>query len=161
MFETITSLQNARIKSAIRLRDRRSRQKHGLTVIDGVREIERALSANIAINQVFVLEEQMDAIRPLVNQLRHNSAEITIVTEPVFEKLAFGNRSEGIVVTASPPNRTLDDLPRTGDGVFGVLESVEKPGNIGAIIRSASGIVITVIPSSGSIPVSASANTYN
>ena len=127
----------------MRLRDRRSRQKHGLTVIDGVREIERALSANIAINQVFVLEEQMDAIRPLVNQLRHNSAEITIVTEPVFEKLAFGNRSEGIVVTASPPNRTLDDLPRTGDGVFGVLESVEKPGNIGAIIRSADAAGVT------------------
>ncbi len=143
MFETITSLQNARIKSTIRLRERRSRQKHGLTIIDGVREIERAISADVEINQVFVLEEQIDAIRPLVEQLYQNGAEITMVSEAVFEKLAFGNRSEGIVVTATPPSRTLGDLPRSGDAVIGVLESVEKPGNIGAIIRSADAAGVT------------------
>jgi TrmH family RNA methyltransferase len=121
----------------VRLRDRRSRQKHDLTVIDGLREINRAIKSNVQITQAFILDTQQDALRDTSLQLADAGAEILIVTNRVFEKLAFGNRCEGVVATAKPPHRSLVDLPASGDAVIGVIESVEKPGNVGAIIRSA------------------------
>ncbi|MCA9218341.1 MAG: RNA methyltransferase [Planctomycetales bacterium] len=137
MRETITSLQNTRVKAAVRLRERRARQQQNLTLIDGIREIERALSAGVDIQQAFVSEEHQLDLEALVNRLDQHGAEPVLVTARVFEKIAFGNRGEGIVVTASPPQRSLADLPQAGDAVIGVVEAVEKPGNIGAIVRSA------------------------
>lgn len=137
MPEIITSRLNPRIKTAARLRDSRVRQKLGLIVIDGIREVERALESKIDFSQAFILESCQQALLETTRQLASAEAEIVLVSDHVFEKLAFGNRHEGIVATARTPQRSLADLPRDGNVVIGVIEAVEKPGNVGAIVRSA------------------------
>jgi TrmH family RNA methyltransferase len=137
---TITSLQNQRIKDAAKLRDRRQRDKQKRFLIDGVRELDRALNAGLAIDEVFTCPEacKSDASIRLLSRLDHEHSErVQRVTPEVFEKLAFGERIEGIIATAPTPTRTLDDLKLPDDALICVLESIEKPGNVGAILRSA------------------------
>jgi TrmH family RNA methyltransferase len=137
---TITSLQNQRVKDAAKLRDRRQREKQKRFLIDGVRELDRAIDAKLAIDEVFICPEacQSDAARRLLSRVDHDMPErVHQVTSEVFEKLAFGERIEGIIATAPTPTRTLDDLQLPDDALICVLESIEKPGNVGAILRSA------------------------
>jgi RNA methyltransferase, TrmH family len=136
---TITSLQNPRVKDAARLRDRRDRQERQRILIDGVRELARALTAGIRLREVFVCEAlcRSEESERLLAGLPQTGAEILYVAEPVFEKLAFGQRAEGVLGVADMPQRTLDDLVLPDRPLVAVLEGVEKPGNVGAVLRSA------------------------
>ena len=136
---TITSLQNPRVKDAVRLRDARHRQKQGRILIDGARELARALGAGVRMLEVLVCEAHCRGgeARELLLQLPGCGAEIVQVAEPVFEKLAFGSRTEGVLGVAETPRPTLDGLELPEDPLVAVLEGVEKPGNVGAVIRSA------------------------
>lgn len=135
----ITSLQNPRVKEAVRLRDRRHREKQGRILIDGVRELRRALGAGVQLLEAFVCEAlcTSDEARQLVESLPNYGGEVWRVAEPVFEKLAFGHRTEGVLAVAEMPQPTLDALTLPPDAVVAVLEAVEKPGNVGAVLRSA------------------------
>ena len=144
--ETIVSLQNQRVKQAIKLRDRRGRDKQQRLIIDGVREIRRAISANLVWSEAFICEESLaaDAMN-LVGDLERCGAEIVHVSSQVFAKLAFGQRSEGVVALARVPQRTLDGLELPPDPIIAVLENIEKPGNVGAILRSADAAGISAV----------------
>jgi TrmH family RNA methyltransferase len=137
----ITSLQNQRVKNAIKLRDRRERQKQGRIVIDGARELLRAINAGVNLVEVFVCEElcQSPECRKLLahSALRTPHSELLSVGPAVFEKLAYGQRAEGVVGVARTPSTTLADLALPPDPLIAVLEGVEKPGNVGAVLRSA------------------------
>lgn len=139
MTHTITSLQNRRVKSAIKLRNRRGRVQQGRILIDGARELSQAVQANVELLELFVCSELCTS--PLSRQLvsHISDAEVLYVDEPVFSKLAFGQRSEGIMGVATTPRRNLDDLALDQGALIVVLEGVEKPGNLGAVIRSADG----------------------
>lgn len=152
----ITSVHNPRVKAAVSLRDSRQRHKQQRIIIDGARELLRALHAGVEVVEVFVCEElcRSEECRSLMRKLAEKrSPEIVHVARRVFEKLAFGARSEGVVGVAHPPIMSLDDLshhvgeslrdshsrhgePRPRD-LIAVLEGVEKPGNTGAVLRSA------------------------
>ncbi|MEN6450830.1 MAG: RNA methyltransferase [Thermoguttaceae bacterium] len=161
---TITSLQNPRIKDAVRLRDRRQRVKQGRILIDGVRELQRAIDAGVTLAEAFVCEPlcRTSEAKRLLAELPGSGAELLAVSEPVFEKLAFGQRAEGVLGVAEMPRPTLasvaeqiiaprpavapavikprlvvapDALPQ--NAIVAVLEGVEKPGNVGAVLRSA------------------------
>jgi TrmH family RNA methyltransferase len=134
----ITSLQNPRVKDAVRLCDRRHREKQGRIRIDGARELFRAIEAGVRLVEVFVCErlcESEDAQRVLA-KLSGCEATILEVTEPVFEKLAFGDRTEGVFGVAAAPRPGLSDLALPDVPLVAVLEGVEKPGNVGAVLRS-------------------------
>lgn len=136
----ITSLQNQRVKDAAKLRDRRQRDKQRRFLIDGVRELERAMDAGVPLVEAFICPElcTSDAARQMLSRLdREAGAIVQQVTPEVFEKLTFGERVEGIVAAAETPSRTLADLKLPADALVCVLENVEKPGNVGAILRSA------------------------
>jgi TrmH family RNA methyltransferase len=140
MFEKIiTSVHNPRVKDAVRLRAARHRGKQDRIVIDGAREIGRALGAGVQVLEAFVCEAVcMDGdSRQAVQQLQQSGRPIWNVTEEVFAKLAFGERNEGVLVVAETPRITLADLKPRGVGPIAVIEGVEKPGNVGAILRSA------------------------
>ena len=135
----ITSAHNQRIKDAIRLRDRRQRTRQGRFLIDGAREITRAVQANVPLADVFVCEslcQESDALRALAT-LHAAGAPLWQVTPEVFERLAFGHRHEGIVAVAETTRRTLSDLQVPSGALVAVLVALEKPGNVGAILRSA------------------------
>ena len=136
---TITSVQNPRVKDAVRLRDRRHREKQQRILIDGARELRRAVEAGVILRELFVcpaLIESHDA-RAVLDLLPQTPAELLDVPEAVFEKLAFGHRAEGVLGVADMPLRRLDDLALPDDPLVAVLECVEKPGNLGAVLRSA------------------------
>jgi TrmH family RNA methyltransferase len=136
----ITSLQNQRVKDAAKLRERRQREKQGRLLIDGVRELDRALDAGLHPADVFVCPAlfNADATRQLAAKLDRTCPDVVSeVTPEVFEKLAYGERLEGIVAAVPTPTKPLDALELPIDALVCVLESVEKPGNVGAILRSA------------------------
>jgi TrmH family RNA methyltransferase len=135
----ITSVQNPRVKAASRLRDSRGRREQGRIIIDGVREIGRALAAGLEVLELYYFSElsKDDDSQQLLAQARDAGAELIEVTPHVMEKLAFGQRVEGLVAVARPPKRNLSDLTLADDALIVVIEGVEKPGNIGAILRTA------------------------
>jgi TrmH family RNA methyltransferase len=136
----ITSLTNPRVKAAVRLRDRRERETTGLTIVDGAREILRALDAGVRVETAFVCEDLLripEAIA-VAERLRHRPTTIE-VAPPVLAKVAFGERSDGIVAIVEAPRGALADLVLPEDPLIVVVEGVEKPGNLGAILRTADG----------------------
>lgn len=137
----ITSRANPRVTAVAGLRDRREREQRGLTVVDGGREIRRALDAGADIDEVWVCETLLagpDA-RSALDEMAARNVPTTTVSEPVFERLAFGERAEGLLAVVRIPDLSLERLVLLAEPLIAVIEGVEKPGNIGAILRSADG----------------------
>jgi TrmH family RNA methyltransferase len=111
-----------------------------MTLVDGAREVLRAIEAGVEVEEVFVCQ-------PLVSTADGEAAlaaaatraEIVDVGERAFERLAFGERAEGVIAVVRPPSTDLDRLDLPHDPLVVVVEGVEKPGNLGAILRSADG----------------------
>ena len=155
---TITSLQNPRVKEAVQLRDRKGREQQGRILIEGVREIGRALEAGVNITEAFRCEPLCSAApaAELLAKLGQRKEIVFLpVSEQVMAKLAFGDREEGIIAIAQPPRKTLDDLAAArkekSPPLFAVVEGVEKPGNLGAILRTAdaAGVSGVIVASGG------------
>lgn len=137
----LTSSANPRVRAAIALRDRRARDRTGLTLVDGVREVRRALEAGVVVAEAFICEPLLagpDA-RAVLDRLRANGTTVDSVTEPVFASLAFGERAEGVVAVVRIPSLELAKLAVPSDPLAVVIEGIEKPGNLGAVLRSADG----------------------
>ena len=143
----ITSTKNEKVKRVASLRERRGRRKLGRIVIDGLREIGRALAAGMLVEEAFFLADSHASLPDLLDELDRLGAVLHPVAPHVFEKLAFGNRHEGIVVVAQPPERGLDDIRLIPQPLIGVVEGVEKPGNLGAIVRTAAAAGLDAIVS--------------
>jgi TrmH family RNA methyltransferase len=143
----ISSPQHPRVKEAVGLRDRRRRQRERRTLIDGVRELSRAVAAGVPLVEVFVCPPlcRGPESAPLLDRLSRTGVEIIEVAEAVFGKLAFGQRSEGVLGVAVIPQRTLSELVLPPDPLVAVLEGVEKPGNLGAVLRSADGAGLSAV----------------
>lgn len=137
----LASPSNPRIKAAARLRDRRARDSTGLTIVDGAREVRRAFDAGVEVVEAFVCESLLagEDARVALDAIVAADVPTTTTTEAAFAKLAFGDRAEGLIVVVRTPTRRLDDLRLSTDPLLVVVEGVEKPGNIGAILRSADG----------------------
>ena len=147
----ITSLQNPRVKAALRLRDGRHRAKQGRIIIDGARELGRAIQSGVRLLEVFVYRAACgtpDAER-VVGMLDACGAEILEVAGPVLEKLTFGQRCEGLLGVAETPGRRLDELVLPDCPLVAVLEGAEKPGNVGAVLRSADGAGVSALVVAG------------
>jgi len=135
----ITSPSNPKIKEIVKLRDGKYRRRTGLFLIDGMREICRAVQCGIEIQTVFGTAEDFE---PLERNIRHRFP-FTEVSPAVLEKITFGDR-DSLVALAKIPEKTLERFtPLTAKEehppLLAVLEKIEKPGNIGAIFRSADG----------------------
>jgi RNA methyltransferase, TrmH family len=137
----LTSTANPRVAAALALRDRRGRDRAGLTLVDGAREVRRAIEAGVEVVEAFVCEPQLagpDA-RAAFDALRALGVDIRPVTEAVLAKIAFGERAEGLVAVVRIPPTDLARLAIVEDALVVVVEGVEKPGNLGAVLRSADG----------------------
>ena len=137
----IASPSNPRIKATARLRDRRQRDESGLTLVDGARELRRALDAGVGIVEAFVCEPLLggEDARAVLDALTARKVPTTSTTEAAFGKIAFGARADGLVAVIRIPSMRLDDLVLPDAPLIVVLEGVEKPGNLGAVLRSADG----------------------
>ncbi|MEZ6119814.1 MAG: TrmH family RNA methyltransferase [Pirellulaceae bacterium] len=152
--EVITSSQNPKIKNVLRLRERKHRLRQQRTLVDGVREIQRAILGGFLPLEVFVRDNlvsdrslQSPEVASLLQQLQQANVSIWEVAERPFEKIAYGNRDEGMVAVVQIPDRRIGELAATlnlassneQSKIIGIIERIEKPGNIGAVIRSADG----------------------
>lgn len=134
----ITSVQNPRIKQVARLRDRRNRDREELMLVEGVDELSLALAGGARPQAVFYCPELSP--RPLDDVLARSEnagAELVEVSPPVFQKLAYREHPDGILAVLPAVRRRLDDLTPGGRPLFLVAEAVEKPGNLGALLRTA------------------------
>ena len=144
----VSSRQNPRFKAALSLRDRRERRARGRILVDGAREIGRALDAGVGLIEAWVAIDSIrnDAARGLLPKLA-SSGELVETTPELLARLAYGERDEGIVaVFGMPPTdlgRLADSLPERP--LIAVVEQVEKPGNLGALLRSADGAGVDAV----------------
>lgn len=135
MHFTITSTQNPKIKNLLALEKPRERRKQCLFVIEGIKEIKMALEAGYKIGNLFFCEEIIST-RDL-EQLGVGDKLLIPVSREVFEKIAVREGSGGVVAVAEQKTHRLDHLKLSANPLLLVLESVEKPGNLGAILRTA------------------------
>jgi TrmH family RNA methyltransferase len=137
----LASTANPRVRAAAALRDRRGREATGLTLVDGGREVLRAVHAGVQVSEAFVCEALLrsDEARAAVAAIRDRGIQAWTTSEPAFTKIAFGDRAEGIVAVIHQPDTDLGSLQLPADPLVVVLEAVEKPGNVGAVLRSLDG----------------------
>ena len=131
----------------MRLRGRRERDTTGLTLIDGVRETMRALSGRATLREAFVLPEALaePEARALLERLREERVPVVELGREAFERLAYGDRVDGVVAVAETPPRSLSELILPSEPLLCVVEGVEKPGNLGAILRTADGAGVDAV----------------
>jgi TrmH family RNA methyltransferase len=146
----LTSSSNPRIKELLALRDRSARDLHGLFLIEGYREIKRALQAGRPISSLFYCEELF---------LGENESEIIngcgterySCSKQLFERISYRDRPDGLIAVAPQihlgKKELLDFLKECKDPLFLVVERVEKPGNLGTMLRTAdaagaSGVIV-------------------
>jgi len=133
MNEVITSLQNPRIKALVRLQDKASeRREQGLVVIEGHKEIGLAVAAGLVVRDLYRCPA-LGAPQPATR------ANVIEVSRDVFAKIAYRDDSDGLVAVAEAPRRELAALAESAKLVL-IVAAVEKPGNLGAIIRTADGV---------------------
>jgi TrmH family RNA methyltransferase len=162
--EKISSLQNPRIKQLVKLRDRRPRDEAGVFLVEGYREIRRALEKNVKLAEIYFSPEWFlgENEPALIEQARAAGAQAFELTKDAFAKVAYRERPDGLLAVAPQWKTTLADLEEivgrglptpplkgrvdsagSGDPALQrvpfllVVEAIEKPGNLGTILRSA------------------------
>jgi TrmH family RNA methyltransferase len=128
----ITSLQNPTVKYIVKLReDKRQRQRDGVMLVEGYDELTLALSSGLKPQSLLTAPEVATATIDI------SQADVTTVTRAVFEKISYRDNPDGWLGIFPIPKTTLDDLTMSASPLVIVAESVEKPGNLGAILRTA------------------------
>ena len=127
----ITSKTNPRIKNIVKLQKASERREQNLIIIEGQREIERAQKCGFEIDQLYVCPT---LLREPLNIHANYTEEIS---EEVFDKIAYREGSDGLLALARPKYKSLSEFKPKKDALIIVLETVEKPGNLGAVMRTA------------------------
>lgn len=136
MTTTISSAQNPKIKNIIKLHKSSERKKQGLFLIEGEKEIKHALASGYKLDACFYYKDKIsDSLLTTIE--KDKTIKKYEVTSEVFSKIAYRENSGGIVAQAFPKNHDLKNLSLKESPLVIVLETVEKPGNLGAILRTA------------------------
>jgi RNA methyltransferase, TrmH family len=136
----ITSLQNPRVKHIVKLRDdKRKRREDGLMLVEGYDEIQLALSAGHRPQTLISAPELVS------RQITGVNAENITVNRAVFEKMSYRENPDGWLGIFPIPQTSLDDLKLSASPLIVVAESVEKPGNLGGILRTADAAQVDVL----------------
>lgn len=133
----ITSTQNPLVKQILVLKEKsRERRKSGLFVIEGQRELQLAVEANYKIEKVLFYPDLISEAS--VNNLTNGSAEHIEISKEVFQKLAHRDTTEGLIALVQSKSHELANLDFSSESpLILVAEAPEKPGNIGALLRTA------------------------
>ena len=125
------------MKNALRLHESRGRKMQNRIIIFGRSEIRKVQLSKADVVEVFVCNELLtDETRELVDGFAGVSHAYDLPVE-LFNKLAFGQRPDGLVAVAKRPNTALESFKPSNNSLVVVIEAIEKPGNIGAVFRSA------------------------
>ena len=139
MVKTISSLQNPLIKNLLLLQEKpRERKEQNLIVIEGVREISLALGAGYTVTELFCCKELIsdDDLSKMI-ALSRSPLDPTEVLRTIYNRIAYRKDHGGAIALANPKRIIFNDLKLKTPPLLLVLESVEKPGNLGALLRTA------------------------
>lgn len=141
----ITSLQNPSVKNIVKLAKSRERKEQQLFVIEGARELSLALQSDYIVESVYVCWEMFEKTKyPSVLDSMEEKNVLDISPE-VFGKIAYRENSDGVVAIAKPKLHKLEYIKLSGNPFVIVLEAVEKPGNLGAILRTADAAAVDAV----------------
>ncbi len=129
----ITSIHNQKIKELLKLRKSKIRKENELVLVDGLREIKEAYLSNFNIKELFYCSS-------LIKKNFDFQMKKTELSEKVFKKLAYPENSDGWLALIKPMSYNLSHIKLSKRPLIIVLEGLEKPGNLGAIIRTASAV---------------------
>jgi TrmH family RNA methyltransferase len=135
----ITSTKNPRVKRTLELRERRDRDAQKLFLIEGYRELKRAADAKIQLEELFICTDLFLGFNEstLIAQIKAQGTTVYTCSENAFAKLSYRDRPDGLLGVAKQMQQTFTDLPKKAAPFFLIAESIEKPGNLGTILRSA------------------------
>lgn len=135
----ITSLQNPRIKNLVKLRSGNHRRRQRKFVIEGLRELQRALQCDWPVEALFYCPGMLSgqSFWDTVHRIDAMGIECVQVSENIIQKCAFRENPDGLLALADFRDHGLDQLELGPNPLLLVVESVEKPGNIGALLRTA------------------------
>lgn len=141
----ITSLQNPSVKNIVKLAKSRERKEQQLFVIEGARELSLALQSDYIVESVYVCWEMFEKTKyPGVLDSMEEKNVLDISPE-VFGKIAYRENSDGVVAIAKPKLHKLEYIKLSANPFVIVLEAVEKPGNLGAILRTADAAAVDAV----------------
>ncbi len=131
----ITSAQNPFIKSLVLLQEKsKARKQSGTFLIEGQREIELALKGGYQIETIFYVPEITG--NPIISHYTDSDIEWIEISKEVYQKLAYRDTTEGILAVAKTKSLSLSELQLPENPLIVVMEAIEKPGNIGAMLRT-------------------------
>lgn len=137
----VSSVQNPRVKEVVALQQKSAeRRRRGMFVVEGKREVERCVEKGLRVERMLVCREIFDAEggeAVLSGWMEQGVGEVVEVTRGVYERLAYRGGTEGVVAVVREQRLGLEDLQLRRDALVVVMERVEKPGNLGAVLRSA------------------------
>lgn len=142
----LSSVQNPKIKQLVKLRDRSEREKTNQFLIEGYRELLRAVDSEFPIENLFICPELFlgSNEHSLIERMRKKGTQIFTCTKPVFEKISYRDRPDGLVGLAPQRHLSLTDFDKLLIGkqapFLVVAEAIEKPGNLGTILRSSDAV---------------------
>lgn len=135
--EKITSLQNPRVKEVVKLHRSKDRRESGLIIVEGFREIRLAIESGLKTEYLMICpahfqEKNQGDILNMIDDFKCFE-----VNSQVFAKMAYRDQSDGLLAVMQAPEKKLNDIVLSENPLLIILESVEKPGNLGAILRTA------------------------
>lgn len=147
MTEPITSTSNPRIKALVRLRNRRERDRSGRFLIEGYRELSRALGAGITLDELYVARGLFLGHNEaaLVERTAATGTEIIEVSDAAFARASYRDRPEGLIAVARQFPAAISDVDLSGNPLVLVVEAIEKPGNLGTMLRTADAAGATAV----------------
>ena len=147
----ITSLQNPKVKEVVRLRDRHDRDSTNQFLIEGYRELSRAMITKRKIDELFICPEFFLGTNEnaLIDAITKNGAKIIPCSKQVFAKLSYRDRPDGLLAIAPQQHLNLQDLEKILKNKLNpfliIAEAIEKPGNLGTILRSADAVGVDAL----------------
>lgn len=142
----ISSPQNTKIKALKKLDKASERREQGVFLIEGMRELCLADWAGYQVTQLFICEDLLVADEVYsIDKCKLAGTEIFTITKEVYESVAYRGTTEGVIATALPKAHTLGQLKLSANPLILVIEGVEKPGNLGAMLRTCDAVSVDAV----------------
>lgn len=138
----IQSRQNDQIKNLVKLRARKYRDRQERFLVEGMRELSHALSSTYTLDTIYYCPEHFPTDRhtQFIHEIRsQQKAELIRVSEEAFTKATYRESPDGVIAVARQQAHTINELKLQTNPLLLILEGIEKPGNLGAVLRSADG----------------------
>lgn len=147
MRSTITSFSNEKLKYVSSLKEKKNRDKNLQFFLEGYRELKKAFeSKKISIQSLFVSQECFlgENEEALIMEIEHSGTHVFELPRKIFEKISYRDRPDGLIAICKIPDFSLLNQKLEGN-FFAIIEGVEKPGNLGTILRTAEGAGVDAV----------------